>query len=144
MERTSHNLEMQSVLKTRARRFVDRLKGQGLQELGYIKSVTLCIIIDHYHFSYLFLTVLEVLTFQGRTLYDSVKDTKHCQLSKAIQVLPDELQEVGLKKGEFSETLVAKMSKEPQPPLGGVFGNEHFGDLADIEDPMEEDIDVPE
>ena len=35
------------------------------------------------------------------------------------------------------------MSKEPQPPLGGVFGNEHFGDLADIEDPMEEDIDVP-
>jgi hypothetical protein len=49
-----------------------------------------------------------------------------------------------LKKGEFSETLVAKMSKEPQPPLGGVFGKEHFGDLADIEDPMEEDIDVPE
>ena len=35
------------------------------------------------------------------------------------------------------------MSKEPQPPLGGVFGKEHFGDLADIEDPMEEDIDVP-
>jgi len=25
-----------------------------------------------------------------------------------------------------------------------VFGKEHFGDLADIEDPMEEDIDVPE
>ena len=46
--------------------------------------------------------------------------------------------------GEFSETLVAKMSKEPQPPLGGVFGKEHFGDLTDIEDPMEEDIDVPE
>ena len=35
------------------------------------------------------------------------------------------------------------MSKEPQPPLGGVFGKEHFGDLPDIEDPMEEDIDVP-
>jgi len=49
-----------------------------------------------------------------------------------------------LKKGEFSETLVANMSKDPQPPLGGVFGKEHFGDLADIEDPMEEDIDVPE
>ena len=63
---------------------------------------------------------------------------------KAIQVLPDELQEVGLKKGEFSETLVAKMSKEPQPPLRGVFGKEHFGDPADIEDPMEEDIDVRE
>jgi len=51
------------------------------------------------------------------------------------------LQEV---KGEFSETLVAKMSKEPQPPLRGVFGNDHFGHLADIEDQMEEDIDVPQ
>jgi len=50
------------------------------------------------------------------------------------------LQEV---KGEFSETLVAKVSKEPQPPLRGVFGNYHFGHLADIEDQMEEDIDVP-
>ena len=29
-----------------------------------------------------------------------------------------------------------------QPPLRGVFGKEHFGDLTDIEDPMEEDIDV--
>ena len=36
------------------------------------------------------------------------------------------------------------MSKEPQPPLGGMFGKEHFGHLANIEDPMEEDIDVPE
>ena len=52
--------------------------------------------------------------------------------------------EVGLKKGEFSETLVAKMSKDPQPLLGGLFGNDHFGHLADIEDQMEEDIDVPQ
>ena len=66
------------------------------------------------------------------------------QRINAIQVLLDELQEVGLKKWEFSETLVAKMSKEPQPPLGGMFGNEHFGHLANIEDPMEEEIDVPE
>ena len=44
----------------------------------------------------------------------------------------------------FRETLVAKMSKEPQPPLGGMFGKEHFGRLPNIEDPMEEDIDVPE
>ena len=36
------------------------------------------------------------------------------------------------------------MSKEPQPPLGGMFGNEHFGHLADIEDPMDEHIDVPQ
>ena len=65
----------------------------------------------------------------------------HCN---AIQVLTYELQEVGLKKGEFSKTLVAKMSEEPQPPLGGMFGKEHFRHLVDIEIPMEEDIDVPE
>ena len=35
------------------------------------------------------------------------------------------------------------MSKEPQSPLGGMFGKEHFGHLVDIEDLMEEDIDVP-
>ena len=62
---------------------------------------------------------------------------------KAIQAYPDELQEVGLKKGEFSETLVVKMSKEPQLPLGGMFGKEHFGHLVDKEDLVEEDIDLP-
>ena len=31
----------------------------------------------------------------------------------AMKVLPDEMQEVGLKKGEFHESLVAKMLKEP-------------------------------
>ena len=36
------------------------------------------------------------------------------------------------------------MSKEPQPPLGGVFGKDHFGPPTDIEDPMEEEIVVPE
>ena len=66
------------------------------------------------------------------------------QIINSIQVLPHELQEVVLKKGEFSETLVAKMSKEPQPPLGGMFVKDHFGHLADIEDPMEEDIVVLE
>ena len=65
------------------------------------------------------------------------------QRINVIQVLQDELQEVGLKKEEFSETLVVKMSKEPQPPLGGMFGKENFGHLADIEDPMEKDINVP-
>ena len=35
------------------------------------------------------------------------------------------------------------MSKEPQPPLEGMFGNEQFGHLAHTEVPMEEDIDVP-
>ena len=36
------------------------------------------------------------------------------------------------------------MSKEPQPLLGGMFANEKFGHLTDIEYPMEEDIDVHE
>ena len=35
------------------------------------------------------------------------------------------------------------MSQEPQPHLGGVFGKEDFGHLANMEDPMEENIDVP-
>ena len=44
----------------------------------------------------------------------------------------------------FFETLVAKMSKEPHPPLRGMFGKDHFGHISNIEDPMEEDIDVLE
>jgi hypothetical protein len=30
------------------------------------------------------------------------------------------------------------MSKESQPPLKGLFGNYHFEQLANIQDPMEE------
>ena len=54
------------------------------------------------------------------------------QRINAIQVFPDELQEVGLKKWQFSETLVANMSKESQPPSKGMFGNGDIGHLADI------------
>ena len=36
------------------------------------------------------------------------------------------------------------MSKEPQTTLGGMFGKDHFGHLANLEDPMEEEIDVSE
>jgi hypothetical protein len=39
---------------------------------------------------------------------------------------------------------VAKMSKDPQVPLGGLIGNNHFGELADIKDPMEEKNDTIE
>ena len=62
------------------------------------------------------------------------------QRINVIQVLPYELQEVGLKKWEFSETLVAKMWEEPQPPLRGMFGKKHFGHLEDIDYLMEEDL----
>ena len=44
----------------------------------------------------------------------------------------------------FNETLVRKMLKELQPLLRGMFVEEHFGHLEDIEDLMEEDIDVHE
>ena len=36
------------------------------------------------------------------------------------------------------------MFKETQPPLGCIFGKEHFGHLEYIKNPMEEGIDVPE
>ena len=61
-----------------------------------------------------------------------------------MKVLPDEMQEVGLKKGEFSESLVAKMSKEPQPPLKGMFKNDYFRHFVQVEDLMEKHIEVEE
>ena len=36
------------------------------------------------------------------------------------------MQEVGLRKGDFSESKVENLSKEPQVPLGGIIGNDHF------------------
>jgi hypothetical protein len=37
---------------------------------------------------------------------------------------------------------VEKMSKEPQVPLGGMIGKDHFGELVDIKDPMKEQNDT--
>ena len=36
------------------------------------------------------------------------------------------------------------MSKEPQVPLAGLLGKDHFGELANIKDPMEAHNDVQE
>lgn len=49
------------------------------------------------------------------------------------------MQEIGLKKGDFSESRVAKKAKEPQPPLHGMFGKTYIGSFADIKDPLEEE-----
>lgn len=49
------------------------------------------------------------------------------------------MQEIGLKKGDFSESRVAKKAKEPQPPLHGMFGKTYIGRFADIKDPLEEE-----
>ena len=49
------------------------------------------------------------------------------------------MQEIGLKKGDFSESRVAKKAKEPQPPLHGMFGNTYIRRFADIKDPLEEE-----
>jgi hypothetical protein len=42
------------------------------------------------------------------------------------------MQEVGLWKGDFTESKVEKLSKEPQVPLGGMIAKYHFGQLVDI------------
>lgn len=44
-----------------------------------------------------------------------------------------------LKKGDFSESRVAKKAKEPQPPLHGMFGNTYIRRLADMKDPLEDE-----
>ena len=49
------------------------------------------------------------------------------------------MQEIGLKKGDFSESRVAKKAKEPQPPLHGMFGKTYIESFADIKDPLEEE-----
>ena len=49
------------------------------------------------------------------------------------------MQEIGLKKGDFSESRVAKKAKEPQPPLHGMFGKTYIGSFTDIKDPLEEE-----
>ena len=49
------------------------------------------------------------------------------------------MQEIGLKKGEFSESRVEKKAKEPQPPLHGMFGKTYIGRCTDIKDPLEEE-----
>ena len=54
------------------------------------------------------------------------------QRINVILTLPYEMQEFGLRKRDFDESNVEKMSKEPQVPLGGLIGNDHFGELADI------------
>jgi hypothetical protein len=53
------------------------------------------------------------------------------------------MQKVGLRK-DFSKSKVAKLSKEPQVPLGGMIEKDHFGELADIKEPMEEHNDTME
>ena len=64
------------------------------------------------------------------------------QIINAMKVLLAEMQEFRLKKGEFSESLVEKMSKEPQSPLKWMIGNDHFGHFAEVTDPMEENNEV--
>ena len=46
------------------------------------------------------------------------------------------MQEIGLNKGDFSESRVAKKAKEPQPPLHGMIGKAYIGRFVDIKDPL--------
>ena len=61
------------------------------------------------------------------------------QRINALEFLPDVKQEVGLRKGDFNESRVAKKAKEPQPPLYGMIGKGHFGRFAEMKDPLEDD-----
>ena len=49
------------------------------------------------------------------------------------------MQEIGSRKGDFNESCVAKMAKEPQPPLDGIIGKTYIERFADIKDPLEEE-----
>jgi hypothetical protein len=85
---------------------------------------------------------------QGRNYIAIESDPMQCSfIQQRINVIPalsGEIQEVGLRKGDFSESKVAKLSKEPQVPLEGMIGNDHFGELANIKEPMEEQNDTME
>jgi hypothetical protein len=60
------------------------------------------------------------------------------QRINVIRALPDEMQEIGLRKGDFNDSKVEKISQEPQVPLRGLLGKDHFGELVDINNSMEE------
>ncbi len=49
------------------------------------------------------------------------------------------MQEIGLKKGDFSESRVVKKAKEPQPPLHEMIGKAYVGRFTDIKDPLEDE-----
>ena len=66
------------------------------------------------------------------------------QRINALEFLLDAKQEVGLRKGDFNESSVAKKENEPQPPLYGMIGKGHFGRFADMKDPLEDDNDQNE
>ena len=74
---------------------------------------------------------------KGRNCIAIESDLMQCsfiqQRINAIPTLPDEMQEIGLRKGDFSESKVPKLSKEPQVTLGGMIGNNHFITLENLQ-----------
>ena len=62
----------------------------------------------------------------------------------ALQFVSDAMQEVGLRKGDFNESRVAKKEKETQPSLDGNIGKAYFGTFTDIKDPSEKENDETE
>jgi len=45
------------------------------------------------------------------------------------------MQKIGLRKGEFNESRVAKKENEPKPPLDEIIENTYIGRLEDLKDP---------
>ena len=93
-------------------------------------------------------TTIACSLHKGRNCISIDNDPLQCnyikQIFNAMRSLPHEMQEVGLKKEEVSESLVEKMWKETQPPLKGMFENYHFGNFVEVEDLMEEQNEVHE
>eukprot|EP01018_Ginkgo_biloba_P028978 Gb_03516 [translate_table: standard] len=98
--------------------------------------------------------VLDLFSGSGTTIACSLKKGRNCisvekdliqvnyinQRVNALSQLPDEFQEVCFKEGNIDSNKVVMCSMEPQPPLGNLIGKEHYGELANIEDPLSRSI----
>eukprot|EP01018_Ginkgo_biloba_P013093 Gb_10123 [translate_table: standard] len=98
--------------------------------------------------------VLDPFSGSGTTIACSLKKGRNCisvekdliqvnyinQRVNALSQLPDEFQEVCFKEGNIDSNKVVMCSMEPQPPLGNLIGKEHYGELANIEDPLSRSI----
>eukprot|EP01018_Ginkgo_biloba_P016132 Gb_14868 [translate_table: standard] len=98
--------------------------------------------------------VLDRFSGLGTTIACSLKKGRNCisvekdliqmnyinQRVNALSQIPDEFQEVYFKEGNIDSNKVVMCSMKPQPPLGNLIGKEHYGELANIEDPLSRSI----
>eukprot|EP01018_Ginkgo_biloba_P036654 Gb_17912 [translate_table: standard] len=89
-------------------------------------------------------TTIACILKKGRNCISVEKDLIQVnyinQRVNALRQLPDEFQEVCFKEGNIDSNKVVMCSMETQPPLGNLIGKEHYGELANIEDPLSRSI----